>query len=389
MAGTTTPPPVTNEALAGKVVEAVKAVQDAEITVVTEGKRLTAHIADPTAHGTDITTCIGQAITDHNGDTTAHSTAITTASTREITKHNNDATAHGLEAFKSNINTTVTTKLATFKTDLNVATLVRTDNPALSDSRTPKAHTHQASEVVGLPAGAVGTEQLTTAITTHNTDVTAHGGSGQKLLDTHNADAKAHGIGTTGSPLMTSIKDTVQAFADNFIAGGEGCMTIKGQVSAIKDLAAQYANAAPGVVVEAGKVGVQTYVKKADDFANAPHGTEVETGKYSAKHYAEQAYQFGSAAPGVEVEPGKVGIQTHIKKAEDFANATPKVQVETGKYSARHWAEEARARADAASAVSGLPAFGLSDSGKSIVVNGDSSGWTLGKSGGVDTLYYP
>lgn len=282
--------PVTNEVLAGKVVEAVKAVQDAEETVVHEGKRLTAHMADPTAHGIDITECIGQAISDHNGDDTAHG-------------------------------------LGAFKTDLDVPTLVRTNNPALSDARTPTAHHHQASEIEGIPDGAVGAEQLATAITTHNNDATAHGGSGQALITAHNADAKAHGIGTTGSPLMTSIVETVQAFADDFIAGGEGCITIKGQVSAIKDIAAQYAN----------------------------------------------------AAPGVEVEPGKVGVQTYAKKADDFANAAPQIQVETGKYSSRHWAEEARARADAASAVSGLPAFGLEDVRKAIVVNEDASGWSLGE----------
>lgn len=67
-----TPPAVTNEQLAAKVVEAVTAVQDAEETVVNEGKRLTTHMADPNAHGADVGACIAQAVADHEGNDAAH-----------------------------------------------------------------------------------------------------------------------------------------------------------------------------------------------------------------------------------------------------------------------------------------------------------------------------
>lgn len=63
---------ITNEQLAGKVVESVKAVQDAELTVVAEGKKLVAHMADPNAHGADVGACIAQAVADHEGNDAAH-----------------------------------------------------------------------------------------------------------------------------------------------------------------------------------------------------------------------------------------------------------------------------------------------------------------------------
>lgn len=46
--------PITNEQLALKVVEATTAVQEAHDTVVTEGKKLIAHMDDPNAHGRDL-----------------------------------------------------------------------------------------------------------------------------------------------------------------------------------------------------------------------------------------------------------------------------------------------------------------------------------------------
>ncbi len=62
----------TNAELAGKVVGAVTAVQDAEAVLVEGAKRLAAHIADPNAHGTDVTACVAQAVADHDGNEGAH-----------------------------------------------------------------------------------------------------------------------------------------------------------------------------------------------------------------------------------------------------------------------------------------------------------------------------
>ena len=85
MSQTTETPQPTNAELAEKVVGAVTAVQDAEAVLVEGAKKLADHIADPNAHGTDVSACVAQAVADHDGNEGAHDGTFVKAGDARLT----------------------------------------------------------------------------------------------------------------------------------------------------------------------------------------------------------------------------------------------------------------------------------------------------------------
>lgn len=123
---------VTNEQLAGKVVDSVKAVQDAELTVVAEGKKLAAHMKDPNAHGLDVSACIAQSIADHEGNIDAHKELKTALEWKLAGKA--DASALAQKVDKDTLAAELTNKADMSALDLKAdATVMSTELAAKAD----------------------------------------------------------------------------------------------------------------------------------------------------------------------------------------------------------------------------------------------------------------
>lgn len=175
-----TPPtvaePTTTEIL-GKVVEAIDAVQDAEATVVEEGRRLAAHLLDPNAHGRDISACIEQAVADHAGNAQAHGLdavrETVTGLSQSLNTHIHDSDVHGGQSVGGLISLPAIAGQDTMAAGYE-ATYVLSASSGLvggeivefevlfnGETRTAVASDNVASVTLTLPAGAVGSYDIT------------------------------------------------------------------------------------------------------------------------------------------------------------------------------------------------------------------------------------
>lgn len=125
---TTETPQPTNAELVAQVVGAVTAVQDAEAVLVEGAKNLADHIADPNAHGTDVSTCITQGIADHDDNANAHDTLA--RKIIQITAGTGLSGGGTLEA-----NRTLSVKYGTA-----AGTACQGNDSRLANTRTPTAH---------------------------------------------------------------------------------------------------------------------------------------------------------------------------------------------------------------------------------------------------------
>ena len=120
---------LTNAELAAQVVDAVGAVQDAEAVLVQGAKNLADHIADPNAHGTDVSSCINQAVADHNGNDAAHTGVLVPVSDPRLSDARTPKVHKATHMPGGND--------ALAPSDIGA---VGTDDERLTNSRTPLAH---------------------------------------------------------------------------------------------------------------------------------------------------------------------------------------------------------------------------------------------------------
>lgn len=137
--------PTTTEILE-KVVETIEAVQDAEETVVREGKRLTDHMNDPNAHGRDVEDLVSTQVSDHNADPAAHGQLA-----RKTTRIVAGAGLNGGGDLSAD--RTLTVKYGTA-----AGTACQGNDARLGDARTPKAHkaTHKTGGTDALTPADIG-----------------------------------------------------------------------------------------------------------------------------------------------------------------------------------------------------------------------------------------